>query len=172
MAFLALAFVPALAVLSGFSQHVENSKTTRFCLSCHVMEDYGKSLHIDDPLHIPASHFQAARVDREHACFTCHTTYTMYGDINAKLGGLRHVYIQYLGHIPAKIKLRTPYSNRECLHCHDGARSFEEATTHRQDGNLALIKKNELSCIKSGCHDKIHDIEGLKNATFWPTDAK
>ena len=172
VAFMALFALPLLAMSLGLSEHVERSKTTRFCLSCHVMEDYGRSLHIDDPLHVPATHFQAARIDREHACFTCHTTYTMYGDLNAKLGGLRHVYIEYLGHIPTRIKLRTPYNNRECLHCHDGARSFEEATTHNQPSNMQAIKSNALSCLKSGCHDKVHDVEGLKNATFWPAHAK
>jgi nitrate/TMAO reductase-like tetraheme cytochrome c subunit len=43
---------------------MERSKTTTFCLSCHTMESFGKSLYVDDPTHIPAAHFQNHRVPR------------------------------------------------------------------------------------------------------------
>src|ERR1051325_11060734 len=115
------------------SDLVEKSKQTEFCLSCHVMEPYGRSLHVDERGHIPAVHYQNHLVPADRACFTCHTTYTLFGDYNAKLHGLRHVYVQYLGTIPKEIKLYEPYNNRECLHCHLGARSFEEGAMHNVD---------------------------------------
>ena len=126
LAFIALFIFPVIAGVAGTSAHIENSKTTAFCLSCHVMEQYGHSLHVDDRSFIPAVHYQNNFVPRENACFTCHTNYTMYGDYRAKLRGLHHVYVQYIGKIPEKLSLYTPYDNRECLHCHAGARSFEE----------------------------------------------
>jgi nitrate/TMAO reductase-like tetraheme cytochrome c subunit len=168
IAFLALLALPVIVSAMGFERHVEHSKTTAFCTSCHVMEPYGKSLLIDDAVHIPAGHYQNGRVPRDNACFTCHTTYTMYGDFNAKLRGLRHVYVQYLGAIPKKISLYSPYDNRECLHCHDGARSFEEATTHHgEPGRLAKIKANQLSCVAADCHGAVHDVAKLDQSTFW-----
>src|SRR5947209_8533268 len=126
LAFIALFLLPVMAGAMGVSDHIERSQTTGFCLSCHIMNDYGKSLHVDDKNVLVAAHFQNSRVPRDRACFTCHTNYTMYGDYKAKLRGMRHVYVQYLGTIPNKIELYTPYNNRECLHCHEGARSFEE----------------------------------------------
>ena len=160
-AFAALLVVPVLAGMAGLSEHVEKSKQTEFCLSCHVMEQYGKSLRIDDREHIPAVHFQNHLVPADRACFTCHTTYTLFGDYNAKLHGLRHVYVQYLGTIPKHIKLYEPYNNRECLHCHQGARSFEEGAMHNVDAaTLPAVKANKLSCISSGCHEMVHDIAG------------
>jgi nitrate/TMAO reductase-like tetraheme cytochrome c subunit len=173
LAFIALLVFPLLSGEMGAAKHLEHSKTTQFCLSCHVMEDYGKSLLRDDRSFIPAVHYQNHLVPHDNACFTCHTTYAMYGDIRAKLGGLRHVYIYYLGTIPKPIKLRTPYNNRECLHCHLGARSFEEGATHNQDPKtLPMVKSNQLGCTSSGCHNTVHNVAQLKDATFWKEPAQ
>jgi cytochrome c-type protein NapC len=170
LAFLVLFFLPILCGAMGVSSEMDRSKTTAFCLSCHTMEPWGQSLHIDDPNHIPAAHFQNHRVAANEACYTCHTDYAMFGTLKVKLAGLRHVYIYYLRTPPApeKIKLYEPYNNRECLHCHAGARSFEEGATHTADpATLPAIRANTLSCLSSGCHDVVHDIAHLKEAKFW-----
>ena len=76
----------------------------------------------------------------------------------------------YLGTPPApeNIKLYKPFNNRECLHCHAGARSFEEGAVHTADPDLLpAIKANKTSCISSGCHDVVHDVAKLKGAKFW-----
>jgi len=163
LAFFAFFILPVTATVFGTSVQMEHSKSTGFCLSCHVMEPYGKSLFRDDPTYLPASHFQNHRIPTEQACFTCHTTYTMFGDINAKLGGLRHVYIYYLGQIPAKISLRTPFQNRECLHCHAGARSFEEQPVHQTIRDQ--LTTNNPSCLT--CHNAVHNVGELDKAKFW-----
>src|SRR5262245_17010267 len=124
IAFLVVFVAPALALFGGASAHMERSKTTRFCLSCHIMEPYGKSLLVDDAEFVPAQHYQNARIPRDHACYTCHTDYVMFGGVRSKLRGMRHVFVNYLGTPPDTIKLYTPFNNRECLHCHGGARSF------------------------------------------------
>jgi cytochrome c-type protein NapC len=170
LAFLALFLLPVVAIAAGLSQQLERSKSTQFCLSCHVMEDYGKSLLVDDKGYIPAAHFQNNRVPRNQACYTCHSDYTMYGGVTAKMRGLRHVYIQYLGKIPkpADIKLYTPFNNRECLHCHEGARSFMETSSHhKMPDMLQKVRDNSLSCMSSRCHDTVHDVDTLADAKFW-----
>ena len=88
----------------------------------------------------------------------------MYGTIRVKLHGLRHIYVQYFGMAMQPIHLYDPYSNRECLHCHAGARSFEN------DTHVALldqIESNQLSCVSSGCHDVIHNIDSLNKFKSW-----
>src|SRR5215471_6150660 len=62
LAFLALFIFPIFGGVLGLENHVERSKETSFCLSCHIMEPYGRSLHVDDPAYLPASHFQNHRV--------------------------------------------------------------------------------------------------------------
>lgn len=170
LAFAALFILPVLSVWGGFSEHMERAQSRTFCVSCHVMEDYGRSLTIDDPSYIPARHFQNRLIPREQVCFTCHTTYTMFGDYSAKLRGVRHLYVQYLGSVPKPeaIKLYDPYNNRECLHCHQGARTFEENTAHNKVPDLLIrVKSNQLSCTSSGCHEFIHDVGTLKDAKLW-----
>jgi len=170
MAFLALFALPLLCAGMGASSEMEHSKSTQFCLSCHIMEPYGMSLRVDDPRHLAAAHFQNHRVPADEACYTCHTNYAMFGGMKAKLGGLRHIYVYYLGTPPApeNIRLYEPYNNRECLHCHAGARSFEEGAVHTADPDLLpALKANKTSCISSGCHDVVHDVRNLKEAKFW-----
>lgn len=159
LAFGGLLAVPLLATWAGGAYHLEHSKSTEFCLSCHVMAGHGRSLSIDDPGYLPAAHFQNNRVPRDSACYACHTHYTMYGDIQSKWRGLRHVYVNYIGTTPdpADIELYSPYHNRECLYCHEGARSFEEGEFHVDA--LAELKSNEMSCL--ACHDTVHAIENL-----------
>ena len=161
LAFGVLFFLPVFALAIGVDNEMERSKSTAFCLSCHIMESYGKSLHIDDPSYLAAAHFQNHRVPADQACYTCHANYAMFGTFKAKMGGLRHLYVYYLKKmpLPEDIKLHEPFNNRECLHCHLGARSFEQGATHNADPDtLPAVKANKLSCISSGCHEVVHNV--------------
>jgi cytochrome c-type protein NapC len=165
LAFLGLFLLPVLCTVIGTSAKMEASKETTFCLSCHVMEPYGKSLWVDDPHYVAAAHFQNHRIAVDQAWYTCHTDYVLFGGIRAKWRGLHHVYVQYLGTPMNPIRLYIPYNNRECLHCHLGARSFEESPTHtalRPD-----LVSNQTSCMTSGCHDTVHNVAGLGGVKFW-----
>jgi cytochrome c-type protein NapC len=170
LAFIALFALPVMAAWTGFSEQMDRAESTKFCLSCHVMADFGRSLYIDDPSYVPAAHFQNNRIPRDQACYTCHTEYTLFGPMKSKIRGLRHLYVQYIvgAPQPETIKLYEPFQNRECLHCHLGARIFEEASAHsKTPGLLDNIKSNKLSCTSSGCHEFIHNVASLKDDTFW-----
>jgi hypothetical protein len=166
LAFLGLFIFPVVTGLLGFQDHVKRSKQTRFCLTCHIMRPYGRSLYVDDPSYIPAAHFQNNRVPRDEACYTCHTDYTLYtGGIAAKIRGLHHIYVQYLGKPQQPIRLYHPFNNRECLHCHAGARNFEQGATH--SALMDDIKSNQMSCLSSGCHDTVHNVEHHDQVKYW-----
>lgn len=172
LAFLAFFIFPVFAGLLGVENHIDRSKRTSFCLSCHVMEPYGHSLYVDDSSYIPAAHFQNGRVPRDEACYTCHTDYTIFGGFKSKLRGLHHIYAQYISKPQQPIKLYHPYNNRECLHCHEGSRSFEQGAIHTADPQtMADIKSNKLSCLSSGCHDTLHNVQQLNHVKYWkPVD--
>jgi nitrate/TMAO reductase-like tetraheme cytochrome c subunit len=175
-AFLVLFLFPVTAGVVGLKAQVEHAKRTEFCVSCHVMELHGRSLLIDDTSLLVAAHYQGGRVPRETACFTCHTTYTMFGDFRAKLEGLHHMYVNYIKGPPPEtaIRLYKPYNNRECLHCHTGTRLFEENKIHRlEPGRIEKIRNNELSCVSSGCHSIVHDVGDLGDTPDWkpPNDS-
>jgi len=163
VAFIAFFILPVVATVLGASIHLENSTSTQFCLSCHVMEAHGKSLYIDDPSYLPAAHFQNNRIPKEQACFTCHTDYTMFGDVNAKMRGLQHLYVYYVKGAPDKLALYEPFKNRECLHCHATARSFEETSPHKEMRDQ--LASNDMSCLT--CHTKVHDVANIDKKKTW-----
>jgi hypothetical protein len=76
---------------------------------------------------------------------------------------MRHLWVNYFGTIPAKVELYEPFKNRECLHCHDGARTFEEDEFHVE--SRQEIASNETSCLE--CHPLAHDIENLSSLERW-----
>ena len=168
LAFLSFFIFPVFAGLLGFENHMERAKQTSFCLSCHIMGQYGQSLYVDDASYIPAAHFQNGRVPRDQACYTCHTDYSLFGGFKSKFRGLHHIYAQYVTGPQQPLKLYHPYNNRECLHCHEGSRSFEQGAVHTADPQtMADIKSNKISCMTSGCHDTIHNVKQLNQMKFW-----
>ena len=51
---------------------------------------------------LTAVHYQNRLVDRETVCYSCHKDYAMFGDVKAKLNGLRHVWAHYIAGVPQK----------------------------------------------------------------------
>jgi len=166
--FIGFFLLPIAAIAVGTSAQMERSKKTESCKACHVMEPYVQSLYIDSKEYVPAFHFQNNLVPKDKACYTCHTTYTIFGDVTSKMRGVRHLYLYYGGMVPEQIKILRPYENRECLHCHNGARSFEENPVHI--GIRENLQSNAFSCL--GCHNKIHDVANLANLNLWKEGGK
>ena len=165
LAFIGLCVLPALCIGTGMSFHIQRSEQTRYCISCHSMESHGKSLYVLNPSYIPAQHFQNHFVPPDKACYTCHTDYTMYGPLKDKLKGLRYLYMEYVSTPPKIIHLDGTYSNLQCLHCHAGARDFEENLARMPP--LASLESNQISCISSGCHDTIHNVSEVDHLKMW-----
>jgi cytochrome c-type protein NapC len=122
---------------------------------------------VDDAIHIPAQHFQNHRVPADMACYSCHADYSIYGPLNDKVQGLKRIYMQYVSTPPDPAAIRIPdgFKNAQCLHCHLGARSFEENPVHA--ALLDTLKSGQMSCLSSGCHDTAHDIANLSHLKMW-----
>ena len=165
LAFVGLCILPGLCIVMGMSFHMQRSEQTKFCISCHSMEAYGKSLYVDDAKHIPAQHFQNHRVPPEMACYSCHTDYTIFGPLKDKLAGVKRIYLQYVSTPPNPITIAGGFKNAQCLHCHLGARAFEENPVHVSI--MDSLTSNQLSCLSSGCHDTAHDVANLSHEKFW-----
>ena len=162
--FLGLGVLPAVTALSSTVAGMERTTHREFCGSCHVM-----GAHFADVVS-PASQSLAARHSRnaffgEHSCYVCHADYGMYGYPLTKLGGLRHVYLYYLGgydklsleQAKREIHLAKPYDNLNCRQCHTTtARGWRDIPDHR-----SLQKElfaNRVSCASAGCHGFAHPI--------------
>ncbi len=165
LAFVGLCVLPVLCIGTGMSFHMQRSQQTSSCISCHSMASHGQSLHLEDPKYIPAQHFQNHFVPPDKACYTCHTDYTIYGPWKSRVDGLRYVYMTYIGTVPKTIHYRGKYSNLQCLHCHAGARDFEEHL--KQMPPIDELTTNRISCLSSGCHDMIHNASEVGHLKMW-----
>jgi len=112
LAFLGLCVLPALCIAGGMSSHMQRSEQTQFCISCHSMEPYGRSLYVDDSKYVPAAHFQNHRVPPEQACYACHANYTIFGPLRDKLRGVTRIYMQYVSTPPNPIRVPGGYKTR------------------------------------------------------------
>ena len=167
LAFLALLALPGLLLVGGAGRHYDQAKTTSFCLSCHVIQPYGESLYIDHPRFLPAAHYQNKLIPADKACYTCHTSYTMFGDVDDKVRGVRHVWHSVMGTASDPVKLYKPYENRTCLECHEGARSYEENTVHAPFRTELMA--GTKSCLM--CHNLIHEVTKLDRFDRWDPKA-
>lgn len=167
LAFIGLCMLPALCIVGGMNTHIQRSEQTQFCISCHVMVPYGRSLYVDEPGHLPAQHFQNHRVPPDMACYSCHADYSIYGPLKDKMQGLKRIYVQYVSTPPdpAAIRIAGGFKNDQCLHCHAGARDFQDDAIH--SAMMDSIKSGQTSCLTSGCHDAAHDITNLDHLKFW-----
>ena len=163
VAFAAFFVLPGLLLLGGAARHYEQAQTTTFCLSCHHMEPYRESLYIDDPRFLPAAHYQNRRVPVERACYTCHTNYTMFGAVDDKVRGVRHVWHTVWGTVSDSIELYEPFENGACLACHQGGRSYEEQAAHTRF--LADLRAGARSCVM--CHNLVHEVAQLDRFPRW-----
>jgi cytochrome c-type protein NapC len=155
--------LPVILSAGNIAKGFHQSSTTAFCLSCHEMRPYGKSLFVESRQALTAVHYQNRLVDRETVCYSCHKDYAMFGDVKAKLNGLRHVWAHYIAGVPKKIELYQPYPNSNCLHCHDDMRRFVEGPAHKPV--LSALYAGTISCLS--CHRIAHDMVKVDADDFW-----
>ncbi len=147
-----LAILPLGVWFLGNFVAVEAAKQAAFCGSCHpVMDPYINDMLDPSSKTLAASHFQNRYIVAEH-CYSCHVSYGLFGTFEAKMAGLKDVYRFYTKTWELPIKLSLPYSNWNCLYCHEGAKKFEELDLHvdfRED-----LTFDDVSCIR--CHSLSH----------------
>jgi cytochrome c-type protein NapC len=159
--------IPLFATAGGLGVGYRESSKTRFCLECHEMTAYGMSLFADNRAALPAVHYQNRLIDRDTTCYSCHADYALFGDVKTKLNGLSHVWAHYLGSASDPIQLYQPYSNANCLHCHDDARNYLEGRGHGPI--LAELRAGTTSCLT--CHRVAHDFESVHAGHLWEAEA-
>jgi cytochrome c-type protein NapC len=153
--------LPIATAATGNVAGYEATKSRRFCGSCHVMTPYASDSADPRSTTLAARH---ARNDLfgDDNCYACHADYGMFGTVTTKLGGLRHVY-EYVLHYRnmsldvarAKIRIRTPFQNATCMHCH----STEGPTWNAEREHASLefrVRGGTVSCASAGCHGPAH----------------
>ena len=99
------------------------------------------------------------------SCYTCHADYGMFGTVNTKLNGMKHVYHYFLGYrgmpieeAKQRIHLYEPYPNANCTQCHSTTLpGYAEVPEHQSLGRDAPA--GHVSCASDGCHGPAHGVK-------------
>jgi cytochrome c-type protein NapC len=159
---LGLGVFPTVAAATSTVAGMEQTTHREFCGSCHVM-----SAHFDDTKD-PTAQSLAARHSRnaffgDRSCYVCHADYGMFGYAVTKAGGMRHVYMYYLGgyrqmsleEAKKDIHLIKPYDNTNCRQCHTTTLAdWRRVAEH--DSLRVELESNKVSCASAGCHGYAH----------------
>jgi len=148
-----------LAYVLNAGLAISGAKSVAFCNACHVMNAYVADLENPDSEHLAAQHYQNRWI-ADHQCYTCHSDYGLFGDVQAKMAGLRHVWFYNVGGYELPLKIRDRYNNQRCLFCHGPVKGFQEESAHEK--NMAAIASSEKSCISAACHVSPHPKEAAR----------
>lgn len=139
--------LPMIVSSAGGVLVVERSQRVGLCNSCHVaMKPYVDDMKNPKSQSMAALHY-ANRYIPDNQCYSCHTSYGMFGTLQAKEEGLIDVFKYYTHTFSVPIKMRHPYSNNDCLKCHGASAKFLASHKHDREAMFA----DEVSCMQ--CHD-------------------
>lgn len=147
-----LVLLPALVISMGNIVGLQHAKKVEFCQSCHLtMGHFIKDMQDPGSQTLAALHYRH-RWSPDDQCYACHTSYGLFGDIQAKRKGVEDFFKYYARSYSLPVRMHRPYINADCLKCHERTPKFVDSETHR--GSLAEIRGGDLRCID--CHAPAH----------------
>jgi len=152
--------VPILSAALGTGVLADRSKETSFCVSCHVMQPILDSALDDQGTSLAAVHVTRGAVPRSQACYTCHAGYGMFGDVSAKLAGLRHMVVEVLETYEYPIELHGKFDVAACQSCHAESTGFRSVEAHKAEEIQQALLAGDMSCAGM-CHAVAHEPEAL-----------
>jgi nitrate/TMAO reductase-like tetraheme cytochrome c subunit len=161
---LGIGVFPLGAAFSGNVAGFTVSTERRFCNSCHVMEPWVQDVEDPHSESLAALHSRNRWFGHE-SCYTCHADYGMFGTVNTKLNGMKHVY-HYFGSYRGmpieqakhEIELYQPYPNANCLQCHSTLLpGYADVPEHQSLGDD--VRTGNVSCASNGCHGPAHGVK-------------
>ena len=151
MLFIGVGVLPVPAVLLAAGLGLEHSKAVSFCNSCHAMDPFVDDMRNVSSNLMAAAHFKNRYIQKDH-CYSCHADYGIFGTMEAKLNGMKHIWGDFSGHWEGPVEISKPYKYRICLNCHAGSVKFESEPEHT--GVIEGVMAGEKEC--SPCHFLAH----------------
>ena len=143
--------VPFPAVLMSAAVGLEQSKAVVFCDSCHLMGAFVQDMKDADSRSLSAVHFRNRYIQDEH-CYSCHTDYGLFGTLEAKVGGMAHVWSEFSGAGSGMVRPKTNYRFTICLNCHGQSAKFIRQKGHA--GVVGKVMSGQSMCTE--CHNRSH----------------
>jgi nitrate/TMAO reductase-like tetraheme cytochrome c subunit len=143
---LGVAILPVLSSGVGTVLVFERAERVQFCESCHLtMKGFVTDMKNPQSESLAALHFKNRYIP-DNQCYVCHTSYGMFGTVEAKRSGMHDVWKYYTRTFKLPVKLREKYPNHDCLKCH--ADSVKWLAVHEEF--KAGLFADETSCMD--CH--------------------
>ncbi len=143
--------LPSVGVLLGTFLIFERAERVEFCGSCHqAMHSYVADMRQPDSPSLAAIHYRNRYIPRNQ-CYVCHTSFGLFGTMQAKIAGIEDVGRYYLRSFRQPIRMREPYSNGECLKCHAEAARW---TAKHSQAIREEVYAGRMHCL--ACHGHTH----------------
>jgi len=140
--------LPAMSVSFGTLLVFQRAEKNEFCASCHLtMQVYLDDMLAPDSESMAAIHYKNRYIPKNQ-CYDCHTSYGLFGTLEAKQKGLMDVYKYYTRTYEIPIQLRQAYPNGDCLKCHADAVKWNEQEMHAE--NKEALFNQDVACMD--CH--------------------
>jgi len=149
--FIGVCCVPFPAVLMSAAVGLEQSKAVAFCQSCHLMGGFVADMKDAESRSLSALHFRNRYIQDEH-CYSCHTDYGLFGTLEAKVGGMAHVWSEFSGAGSGAVRPKTNYRFTICLNCHGQSAKFIRQKDHA--GVVNKVMSGQAACTQ--CHSRSH----------------
>lgn len=147
-----LVILPVLVISMGNIVGLQHAKKVEFCQSCHLtMGHFIKDMQDTSSQTLAAMHYRH-RWSPDDQCYACHTSYGLFGDVQAKRKGVEDFFKYYARTYSLPVRMHIPYVNADCLKCHERTPKFVDSETHRE--SLVEIRSGDLRCID--CHGPAH----------------
>lgn len=141
--------LPMFVSTAGGVLVIEKSQRVGLCNSCHLtMKPYVDDMKDPKSQSLAALHYKNRYIP-DNQCYVCHTSYGMFGTLQAKKEGIIDVFKYYTHTFSVPVKMRHPYSNNDCLKCHGASDKF--LASHKKKKDRDAMFADEVSC--SQCHD-------------------
>ena len=149
--FLGICVLPFPVMLMSTAVGLEQAKAVDFCSSCHVMRTFVEDMEDPASTGLAALHFQNRYIQEDH-CYVCHTNYGLFGTVEAKIGGISHIWEETTGTYELPIRAKGGYQFTVCLNCHGLSAKFARNDLHQ--AVIGEVLANETAC--TDCHDLSH----------------
>ena len=148
----AVVVLPLFSLSTGMLLVLDRAERVEFCGSCHLtMKSYVEDMKNPKSEGLAAVHY-TNRFIPSNQCYECHTSYGMFGTVEAKMDGTIDVYKYYTRTYKFPLTMRRPYPNDDCLKCHAESAKWLSHEEH-SDAKETLFS-GAVKCMD--CHGVEH----------------
>jgi nitrate/TMAO reductase-like tetraheme cytochrome c subunit len=148
--------LPSFSVGTGMLLVYARAERVEFCGSCHhAMGDFVVDMERPEGSGLAAVHYVNQYIPNDQ-CYQCHTSYGLFGTMEAKIHGIGQVLRYYSGAFEPPATMWQPYPNADCLKCHARSRKWLGEAAHTEDEMKADLFADEVSCME--CHEPGHEV--------------